>query len=622
MRSRHRWIPALALGLSVGLLGTGTASAAAASTAHPASSTGAGAVEPAGSPTPSGGPSLGEEEKYWTAKLMDNAVPVDAVTRPAPGSRHDLAGAAKRPAPVGTPAAERFGGHPTVGTFFFDGTPLGGPSTYCTGSVVDTAAKDIVLTAGHCGLGLAAATHRIFVPQYSAGKSADQQPYGVFPVSQLYIDPRYERNTKKPTSDLDLAFAQVDANSRGEVESVTGALTFTPTSGYAHQVTVIGYPGSAGVNPGHVPVRCPVSTSQLPGFRQLRMTCKGFYGGVSGGPWIEDYDPATGTGKVIGDTGGYNGGGNDADDDWVTYAPVFGKDAQDLFDDAAAHRAVGAEPPYQPSGAPWLPGAASTWQQARLLASGDFRHTGHSDMIVVWTDGSVTLYPGNGHGGYDTGRRLLAANGTWKDATTITAGDFSGSDQFDLMVRWVDGEVTLYGDVGSKGLNWAGTQMIKPNTTWRNATQIAAGRFASSKYVTDLMVRWADGGLTLYTNVGAGTFGQLHRLKGPNATWKNATLLTSGEFSGSRNWDLMVRWTDGELDNYANTSTAGVGPEQRIKNPNKLWTRDAAMTTGAYTGNGSTDDVVIRWSDGETTMYTDTHADQLGTEHMLVAPTS
>jgi V8-like Glu-specific endopeptidase len=558
---------------------------------------------------------------------MDSAVPIDSPPAPASAvSKHGItagAAVAHQPPPSGTPTPEHFLGHPMVGTFFFDGKPLGGPKTYCTGSVVHTAAKDIVLTAGHCGRGLERATHRIFVPQYRIGRSAVEQPSGVYPVSRLYIDPRYEANTKKPTSDLDLAFAQVDLTTRGKVEDVTGALTFTPTSSYNHKVTVIGYPDDVSVNPDHVPVRCPVSTSQLPGFRQMRMTCTGFYGGVSGGPWIEDYNSTNGTGKVIGNTGGYHGGGNDANDDWVTYSPIYGKDAQDLFADAAAHRKVDDDkPPYQPSGDPWLPGAATTWQHADLMASGDFRQTGHSDMIVVWSDGEVTLYPGNGHGGYDPERQLLPKNSTWKNAKTITAGDFTGSNQFDLLVRWVDGEVTLYGDVGSKGLNWAGTQMIKPNDLWKNATQIAAGRFAASKYVTDLVVRWVDGELTLYTNVSAGTFGQEHQLKPKNDTWRDATLLTAGEFSGNQKWDLMVRWTDGELDNYVGTTTSGLGGEHRILDPNGLWKHDAAMTTGDFTGNGRTDDLVIRWSDGETTMYTDTLGNQLGTEHMLVAPTS
>ncbi|RPF34732.1 hypothetical protein [Streptomyces sp. TLI_185] len=84
----------------------------------------------------------------------------------------------------------------------------------------------------------------------------------------------------------------------------------------------------------------------------------------------------------------------------------------------------------------------------------------------------------------------------------------------------------------------------------------------------------------------------------------------------------MVRWVDGELDNYVGTTASGLGSEQRILDPNKTWTHDTAMTTGNYSGNGRTDDLVIRWSDGETTMYTDTGATRLGTEHTLVAPTS
>lgn len=359
------------------------------------------------SPTSSGGgPSLSEEEKYWTATRMDNAVPIDSPPGRTPAASAPLIGPRSTP-PAGTPRPEHFGGHPMVGTFFYDGRPLGGKSTYCTGSVVHTAAHDIVLTAGHCGRGLQRATHRIFVPQYRDGLSAANQPRGVFPVSQMYIDPRYAANTKKPTSDLDLAFAQVGPNSRGKVEDVTGALTFTPTTKFTHKVTVIGYPSSEGVNAKHQAIRCPVTTSRLPGYRQVRMACTGFYGGVSGGPWIEDYDRTTGTGKVVGNTGGYNGGGNDANDDWVTYAPIYGKDAKALFNEAAAHRTVGARPPYQPStDRPLLPGSAGTWQHTGLLASGDFRHTGHSDMIVVWTDGEVTLRPGNGQGGLDPERHL------------------------------------------------------------------------------------------------------------------------------------------------------------------------------------------------------------------------
>ncbi|MET9293650.1 hypothetical protein [Streptomyces sp. NPDC003077] len=201
------------------------------------------------------------------------------------------------------------------------------------------------------------------------------------------------------------------------------------------------------------------------------------------GPWITDYNKETGTRKVIGNTGGYNGGGNDANVHWITYAPVYGKDAQDLFDDAKAHRQPGEKPPYVSA---VLPGAADTWKHAKLMASGNFVGTGHSDLLVV--------------------------------------------------------------------------------------------------------------------------------------CWTHATLLTSGEFSGNSKWDLMVRWSDGELDTYVGTTTKALGTEARILNANDLWTHDTVMTTGNYTANGRTDDLVIRWSDGETTMYTDTKTNRLGTERMLVAP--
>ncbi|MDF3297369.1 trypsin-like serine peptidase [Streptomyces tropicalis] len=344
MSSSSRWIPALAIGLCAGALGTGAAPAAPGATvpaASAASAVGAGVRGPAAVTAGSTAlRSLRAEETYWTADRMARAVPADAAAPPP------LRAGARHGPPAGTPAPEHFNGHPMVGTFFFDGRPLGGGSTYCTGSVVHTAAHDIVLTAGHCGRGLERATHRVFVPQYRYGRSAAAQPFGVFPVTTTYIDPRYTTNTRAATSDLDLAFARVGANGRGRVEDLTGALAFTPSTGYIRKVTVIGYPSSASVNPRHRAIRCPVTTTRLSGYRQMRMLCTGFYGGVSGGPWIEGYDRATGRGRLIGNTGGYLAGG---DVDWVTYAPLYGKDAQALFADAAAHRPVGTRPPYHPA---------------------------------------------------------------------------------------------------------------------------------------------------------------------------------------------------------------------------------------------------------------------------------
>lgn len=246
-------------------------------------------------------------------------------------------------------AAEHFEGMPMVGTFFFDGSPVDGKATYCTGSVVHSNGHGLVLTAGHCAFGLTHAKHAIFVPDYRFGRPAAAQPYGIYPVTRLFIDPRYQANTKQAASDLDLAFVQVSANAKDKtVETAAGALTFARTPGYDNHVTVVGYPYSDTANRSHQAVRCAAATRRLPGFRQMQMDCEGLSGGVSGGPWVSDYSPSARTGKVIGNVGGYNGGGNDANDDSVSYSPLYGKDAQDLYDDANAGRTVHRPHTYKP----------------------------------------------------------------------------------------------------------------------------------------------------------------------------------------------------------------------------------------------------------------------------------
>ncbi|MDI5983036.1 hypothetical protein, partial [Amycolatopsis magusensis] len=91
------------------------------------------------------------------------------------------------------------------------------------------------------------------------------------------------------------------------------------------------------------------------------------------------------------------------------------------------------------------------------------------------------------------------------------------------------------------------------------------------------------------------------------------------DFTGNDNWDVTIRWSDGRLDLYRDISPAGIGTQKQIAPANELWTHDVAMTAGSYNTNGHPDDLIVRWSDGETTLYADT-GDNLGTEYQLVAP--
>ena len=594
------------LGLSAGALSAGTASAAS-------------------------GPSVREEERYWTADRMLDAVPAQAAA-PAAHIRPQTADGktASRAVPAGTPNPEHFSGHSTVGTFFFDSKPLGGKSTFCTGSVVHTAAKDIVLTAGHCALGMVKATHRIFVPKYVSGKSATAQPYGVFPVTRLYIDPRYVANTKKPESDLDLAFVQAGPDSRGrKVEAVAGALTFTPSTGYTRKVTVLGYPSADSVNPKHAPIRCPVVTKRLTGFAQLSMACTGFYGGVSGGPWIEGYDPVRGTGKVIGVTGGYNGGGNDTNDHWVTYAPLFGKDAKALFDDAAAHRAVSPRPPYQSTTSTPPPRAFTrdTWKHAVAMTAGYY--TGgspggsrHMDLIVRWDDGEVTLY----QGGTDPAHpfvaqfRLAASKSIWAKALSLTSVNTGGTTD-GLAVRWVDGEMTLYTGVDASGFHGEKQLAAPGGALWRdNARLMTGGRFTPGGNRDDLVVTFKDGHVSLFTDLAVNGLGKQTQITPANTVWTHAGQLTTGSFTGVATDDVVVRWSDGETTLYPGFTSGGLPPETQLRPPNSPWKDAAVVTAGAFSANVNADDVLVRWGDGRLSMFTGVDGKGLHGETVLTAP--
>ncbi|WP_405889376.1 FG-GAP-like repeat-containing protein (plasmid) [Streptomyces sp. NBC_01136] len=465
----------------------------------------------------------------------------------------------------------------------------------------------------------------MFVPQYVGGKSADAQPFGVYPVQEWFRDSQWAAD-KSVNSDLDFAFARVGTYQGKNVQDVVGANTVARTPGFTGNVTVIGYPMSK-YDTSDQAVNCPTLTGALAGFNQMRIDCAGMWGGVSGGPWFSRVDlSGSGTGEIVGNVGGWNGGGPDvpASDplyNRITYSPVYGDRFFQLYSDAELgdHTDHG---PYQQPTLPYSMGTWDTWRNARLLASGDFWGTGHSDMIAVRNDGRATLYLGDGKGGFVSEQQLVAPNGTWTHAQTITAGDFTGSKQSDLMVRWSDGEVTLYGDVGKNGLNTAGTQMIAPNQTWPHATQITAGPFTAGAGARDLIVRWSDGELTLYTNVSAGTFGKENKLKAPNPSWQDSAGLVGVDFSGSGRRNLMVRWSNGAIDTYPSITASGLGSATRLQGPTPLWTGDLAMTAGNFTANGRSDDLVVRRPDGGTTLYSDTSSTALGTEHVLVAPAS
>ncbi|MET9292048.1 trypsin-like peptidase domain-containing protein [Streptomyces sp. NPDC003077] len=650
-----RWATAVVIGIGGGLLASGTGGAAAAPV---------GPVRGGTDTKPQVGPSFTarpeaerlprtwtseKAEEFWTARRLASATPVEPERNgPARGGTATPAGnfavrasaghsvvraLAAAPATYGSVATvqsaavrtvagkgQYFGGIRTVGLLFFmrDGkaTPQAMEAHFCTASVVQSPGRNLILTAGHCIGG----SNAVFIPQYKQGKSAEQQPFGAFPLDRWFRDSRYPANLRGPQSDLDFAFGRVKPNSaRKPVETaVGGANKLTRTPSYNTTVTVIGYPHHKH-NPGDQAIKCDrAATTRLTGYQQMRMDCAGFYGGTSGSPWLLDFNTATGTGKVVGNIGGWNGGGRADNSDRISFSPFYGDDIFKLYDDAVHDRASNrGKTPYSMHGE-----GGSTWQNARYLAAGDFTGDGRGDLLAVWADGGVTVYHGDGLGGFNGESRLQGSNKNWQNVRAVTGGSFTGGKLSDLVVRFADGKLSLFTDVSPTTKFGKETQLAR-SSTWQHADQIVAGRFNGSQAIDDLVVRWSDGEISLYTDVNpANKVTKEKRLQPAAASWKQATMLVSGNFAGNANSDIMVRWADGTRELYQDVSqstTFKAGTGKKLQAKNNLWPNSRAAVAGSFTANGRPDDLVVRWSDGELSLYAETTT-ALGKERQLVPP--
>jgi len=251
---------------------------------------------------------------------------------PAAGGAADLAkrlAAATGLIPTASQSGKAFSGTPAIGALFTtSGGVLG--SHFCTASVVDSPARDLVITAAHCVTGRGSMA---FVPGYDNGQS----PYGVWTVTQVIADHAW---TSSSDPDDDVAFLVVSeagqARAPGQVrapgggtriEDLTGAELLGVGRPRTGLVRVIGYPDSQGQ-----PIACQNRTRAWLA-HQLEFDCDGYTGGTSGGPFLAGVDEATGQGTVIGVIGGYEQGGFAAA---ISYSAAFGPSVRALYATAVA----------------------------------------------------------------------------------------------------------------------------------------------------------------------------------------------------------------------------------------------------------------------------------------------
>jgi V8-like Glu-specific endopeptidase len=177
----------------------------------------------------------------------------------------------------------------TTGRVFF--TTHNGENWSCSGSTVNSAGKDSVITAGHCVFGSLGGevpgegwhTNWIFVPDYDNGYA----PYGVWTARQLWIPTNYYNNQDEGD---DIGGAVINTNVYGQhIVNVVGGQGMAWNYPNNEFVYDFGYPAGAPVN-GAPQQYSTGSEFNWTGISSTMGLPCNFTGGSSGGPWLMSFN--------------------------------------------------------------------------------------------------------------------------------------------------------------------------------------------------------------------------------------------------------------------------------------------------------------------------------------------
>ena len=177
----------------------------------------------------------------------------------------------------------------TTGRVFF--TTHNGENWSCSGSTVNSAGRDSVITAGHCVYGSLGGevpgegwhTNWIFVPDYDNGYA----PYGVWTARQLWIPTNYYNNQDEGD---DIGGAVINTNVYGQhIVNVVGGQGMAWNYPNNEFVYDFGYPAGAPFN-GATLQYCTGSEFNWTGISSTMGLPCNFTGGSSGGPWLMSFN--------------------------------------------------------------------------------------------------------------------------------------------------------------------------------------------------------------------------------------------------------------------------------------------------------------------------------------------
>ena len=228
------------------------------------------------------------------------------------------------------------------------------------------------------------------------------------------------------------------------------------------------------------------------------------------------------------------------------------------------------------------------------------------DLLIRRESGTLSAYAGTGTG-FVSGSMQIGGDGAWKNARDLVAGDYNGDRRDDIVARWSDGTVTLSPGDGAGHL---GTQVVMRSVgqSWSDAVEVAGGADLTGKDPDgrthdDLVVRWAAGSVYLYPGNGVGGLGDTIVLREAERGWSDSVGMTIGRFDGGPLDDILVRWRAGSAFAYPRLTGGGIGDPQSYRTAGAL-TSAEGLAAGAFTqtSDGSRD-VVALWDNHTVQLY-------------------
>ncbi|MGK5730678.1 S1 family peptidase [Streptomyces sp. URMC 124] len=203
----------------------------------------------------------------------------------------------------------------------------------------------------------------------------------------------------------------------------------------------------------------------------------------------------------------------------------------------------------------------SYWKNAEAVTGINLNTNDTDGLAVRWSSGKLSTYDTVSETGVGY-ERTLVNRASWKNARSIAAG--SHTDKYrrdDLVVLWADGSTSMYANTAVNGISKE-TQLTRADKT-RVDAQITSGRF-TGKDSDDLVVRLKNGKTDLFPGLDARGFRDSISLRADGSAWKHAQPLVAGSFGSGEKEDLLARWADGNLSYYPEVDAAGTHGEVQL----------------------------------------------------------